>query len=413
MGQPFPLPRAELHRIGRRGLLQGMALLGLSGCAAPVTGPILAPLAPGRGDPGLWLAPLRASAERIFEVSVCLRPFRAAGPRLDAEAIGDALVVHNYGHGGSGWSLSWGSSAIAVGKALAGSPRSVAVIGSGPLGLTSALLAQSAGAQVTLYARELVPEMPSLRATGSFTPDSRIALTDAVDPSFPALWEQMARASFKRYSAMLGQAGEPVRWIDRYVVSDPEPAPASPLPPSADAQELSFANYGARLSDLFPRNERLPPGATPFHGFSVRRQANLMFNLASYANTLVEQFRLAGGKTVRREFHAPGELAQLPEKVVINCTGYGARALLADETVVPVRGQIAWLIPQPDFDYGVYYRGVNVVPRTDGIAVQALTGGDMRGYGEDNLVPDRAEAEEAVATLAALYASFGQAREAA
>jgi D-amino-acid oxidase len=45
--------------------------------------------------------------------------------------------------------------------------------------------------------------------------------------------------------------------------------------------------------------------------------------------------------------------------------------------------------------------------------VQALTGGDMRGYGEDNLVPDRAEAEEAVATLAVLYASFGQARETA
>lgn len=401
-------PSNHVLAFDRRRVLGGLAALGLGGCAyGRAIEPIASP-AIGRGDPGGYLAPLRASAERIFDISVCLRPFRAAGPRLDAEQVGDALVVHNYGHGGSGWTLSWGSSAVAVGKALAGSPRSVAVIGSGPLGLTSALLAQSAGVPVTIYARELVPEMPSLRATGSFTPDSRIALADAVDPGFPALWEQMARASFRRFNAMLGLAGEPVRWIDRYIVSDAGPAPPRPVATVPSVAELNFANYGSRLSDLFPRNEILAPGSTPFQGASVRRQSNLMFNLASYAHALTGQFRLAGGRIERREFRSPGEFAQLPEKVVINCTGYGARALLGDEAVVPVRGQIAWLIPQPEFDYAVYYRGVNVIPRTDGIAVQPVSGGDMRGYGEDSLVPDRAEAEEAVATLAALYARFGR-----
>jgi hypothetical protein len=395
----------------RRRVLGGLAALGglgLSGCATRLA-PALPTLALGRDDPALHLARLRARADRIFEISVCLRPFRAAGPRLDAETIGDTLVVHNYGHGGSGWSLSWGSSAIAVGKALAASPGAIAVIGSGPLGLTSALLAQSAGTQVTIYARELVPEFPTMRATGSFTPDSRIALADAVDPGFPALWEQMARASYKRYNSMLGLAGEPVRWIDRYVVSDPGPVPPRPAPPPGTPTELNFANYGNRVRDLFPRGENLAANATPFRGFEVRRQSNLMFNLASYASTLVSQFRLAGGRIERREFHAPGELAQLPEKVVINCTGYGARALLGDDSVVPVRGQIAWLIPQRDFDYGVAFRGVNVVPRTDGIAVQAVSGGDMRGYGLDSLAPDRAEAEGAVATLADLYARFERA----
>jgi D-amino-acid oxidase len=405
----LPFEPAAGSTLDRRRLLGGLAALGglaLGGCSTNLATQAL-PLAPGRRDPAWHLAPLRASPERIFDISVCLRPFRAAGPRLDAEQLGDTLVVHNYGHGGSGWSLSWGSSAIAVGKALAVSPRAVAVIGSGPLGLTSALLAQSAGVPVTIYSRELVPEMASLRATGSFTPDSRIALADAADPGFPALWEQMARTSFRRFNAMLGLAGEPVRWIDRYVVSDGGTAPSRPAAASAG---LRFANYGSRLDDLFPRSEALEPGATPFQAASVRRQSNLMFNLASHASTLVSQFRLAGGRIERREFHSPDEFAQLPEKVVINCTGYGARALLGDETLVPVRGQIAWLLPQADFDYGLLYRGVNVVPRTDGIAVQAVSGGDMRGYGEDSLVPDRAEADEAVATLAALYARFGRNR---
>src|ERR1700682_3742297 len=53
---------------------------------------------------------LRASVDRITRITVCTRPFRAQGPRLDGEQVGRKTVVHNYGHGGSGWSLSWGSS---------------------------------------------------------------------------------------------------------------------------------------------------------------------------------------------------------------------------------------------------------------------------------------------------------------
>jgi glycine/D-amino acid oxidase-like deaminating enzyme len=69
------------------------------------------------------------SADRITKITVCLRPFRAAGPRLDVEDVNGKRVVHNYGHGGSGWSLSWGSSTIAAGKALEGGTKEVAVIG--------------------------------------------------------------------------------------------------------------------------------------------------------------------------------------------------------------------------------------------------------------------------------------------
>src|SRR5215472_8665732 len=130
------------------------------------------------------LVPIRAQTDRIFDIAVCLRPFRAAGPRLDVERIGDIQVVHNYGHGGSGWSLSWGSSTVAVRKAMAGSPRDVAVIGCGILGLTTAILAQRAGAKVTIYGRDVLPQTPSARATGAWTPDSRIALADSAPPAF-------------------------------------------------------------------------------------------------------------------------------------------------------------------------------------------------------------------------------------
>src|SRR6187431_684418 len=111
-------------KVGRRRLLQALAAAGgmsLGGCAAPILSGGHTTVRLGPNDRARFLAPLRARADRIFDITVCLRPFRAAGPRLDTERIGDTLVVHNYGHGGSGWSLSWGSSTIAVNKALAAS----------------------------------------------------------------------------------------------------------------------------------------------------------------------------------------------------------------------------------------------------------------------------------------------------
>ena len=384
----------------RRQLLKVSAALGglsaLGGCAITAR--------PGGLLYNPPLAPIRARTDRIFDITVCLRPFRAAGPRLDTERIGNALIVHNYGHGGSGWSLSWGSGTIAVKKAFANSPREIAVIGCGALGLTSAILAQKAGAKVTIYAREQLSQTRSSRATGSWTPDSRIALAGQAAPDFPALWEEMARISFKTYRDYLGLPGNPVEWIDRYSVSDVDPD--DPKYHNEPPDALDFASYYRRIRDLTPRPVPLPQGVTPFNAPFVSRNETLMFNIADYGHTLMTDFLLAGGTIRHREFHAPSEFAHLKEKVVINCTGYGARALWKDETVTPVRGQIAWLIPQPEVRYGLFYDGVNVLSRRDGIVVQDLAGGDMRGYGDTNETPDRAEAEQAVAKIAALYSRF-------
>jgi D-amino-acid oxidase len=332
------LPAETMTSLNRRSLLRGATMLGALNLAGCATAPIAAAPALLRRPYVPPLAPIRASVDRVFDITVCTRPFRAAGPRLDTEQVGDTLVVHNYGHGGSGWSLSWGSSTIAVGKAMAGSPREVAVLGCGALGLTSAILAQNAGAAVTIYARDLLPDTRSARATGSWTPDSRIALTGSVEPGFPALWEQMARTSFKTYRRYLGLPGTPVEWIDRYILADS--VTHQDAPPS-DRPELDFAAYSDRISDLTPHSETLDPAATPFPTARVRRTETMMFNIADYGHTLIADFLARGGQIRRTEFHVPGELAQLKEKVVINCPGYAARTLWKDDTVTPVRGQIA------------------------------------------------------------------------
>jgi D-amino-acid oxidase len=67
-----------------------------------------------------------------------------------------------------------------------------------------------------------------------------------------------------------------------------------------------------------------------------------------------------------------------------------------------VRGQIGWLVPQPELTYELLYRDVSILPRRDGVMVQAIEGGDLKGYKNDNETPDRAESEKAVATIAEL-----------
>ena len=352
--------------------------------------------------------PIRAQADRIFRVTVCLRPFRAAGPRLDVERVGEKTVVHNYGHGGSGWSLSWGSSSIAVEKAMAAGERDVAVIGCGALGLTSAILLQRAGARVTIYAKERPPEVRSSRATGTWSPDSRLALSESVSPDFPALWEKMCRYSFHTYESYLGMPGNPVEWTDRYILSDRRRSGGEA--DRAQDESLNFARLEDRVADLTPPFHSLPPGSHPFPTQYASRTSSLTFNIASYSRQLVTDFLLEGGRIERVEFHSPSDLHQVPQKVVINATGYGARALWKDETVVPVRGQIAWLIPQPEVNYGIIYKSVAILARRDGIVVQAFGRGEMEGYNDSNEEPDRRAAESAVQVAAELFERMTGAR---
>jgi D-amino-acid oxidase len=391
--------------MNRRLFLQGSAALavGLTGCARkPVAASVPgAPSLPFYDAVGP-IIPIRADVDRIFRITVCLRPFRPAGPRLDVERLGDKLVIHNYGHGGSGWSLSWGSADVVVRKALDGAngKKDLAVIGCGALGLTAATTAQRAGFKVTIYAKERPPYVRSARATGSWTPDSRIALTSAVSPNFGAEWESMARTSFAMYQSYLGVPGDPVEWTDRYTLSDHAPGEGGPHMPRQE--EHDWAHYYDRIEDLTPDSQDIPAGAHPFPTRFVRRDTSLTFNIADYSRQLMNDFMIAGGVIETREFQSPQDLASLPQPILINCTGYGARQLWSDESIVPVRGQIAWLIPQEGVHYGLSYKGVNVLARRDGIVVQPFRNED-EGWNDTNEQPDKAAAVAGVEVIQELY----------
>jgi glycine/D-amino acid oxidase-like deaminating enzyme len=386
----------------RRHFLVGAGATLLAGCSV---GALDTRRQPGR-RPTLQLARLRASTDRITVITVCTRPFRAQGPRLDVEQIGQKTVVHNYGHGGSGWSLSWGSSSIAVEKAMATGERDIGVIGFGALGLTSSLLLQRAGARVTVYTKELPPNVRSSLATGLWTPDSRICMEEHATPEFKTLWQAMARQSFSTYQTLLGLPGNPVEFIDNYFVS--EDAHAQRRRPLPDDTRPKFADLQRELlSDLMTGGENFGPGEHPFGARYLRRNSLMMFNISAYARMLMTDFLANGGQVEIREFHTPADFAQLRQKTLINATGYGSRALFGDQSVIPVRGQLARMIPQPEVDYGLFYKNVSFVPRRDGLVFQVVGTDDYYGFNDDTTAANRTEAEFAVNTIAELYPAAG------
>jgi glycine/D-amino acid oxidase-like deaminating enzyme len=342
------------------------------------------------------LALIRAVPDRIISLTVCTRPFREQGARIESEKLGRKTIVHNYGHGGSGWSLSWGSAALAVRAVLETREREIAVIGCGVIGLTSAIMAQRAGLKVRIYAKDRPPEVRSNLATGNWSPNSRYCTRDALTPDIEARWEEMARISFRMYQNLLGLPGDPIEWRDFYFLSDSGFAPHG----HGLEGEPAYAPLDPKIRDITPFAREYPYGSTPFGAIAVRRAPNLVFNLPSYSRMLISDFEAAGGGIETREFERPGDLSKLKEKTIINATGYGARALFGDESIIPVRGQLMRLIPQPEVTYGLNYNdAVYTVPRRDGIIVQSQAPGD---FGNADTTTDRAAAERSVAILAAL-----------
>ncbi|WP_310388146.1 FAD-dependent oxidoreductase [Roseateles sp.] len=348
------------------------------------------------------LAPLRASVDRIMDINVCLRPFRAQGPRIESEQRYGKHLVHHYGHGGSGWSLSWGSARLALTLIQAGGHKQIAVIGCGAIGLTTARVAQLNGLKVRIYCKQQPPEVASAAATGMWSPDSRICTTEYATSAWTRRWEWMARSSFKTYQSLLGLAEQAVEWRDGYLLSDIPFDQDLAASAHGGHDEPDYPDLIAQLDDLRPKSVLLRPGEHPFRVDHAKRFTQMSFNISSYQRLLMDDFLRAGGEIVHEVFEHPRQFGSLRERTIVNCTGYGARALLGDNSIIPVRGQTARLLPQIEVDYALIYRGHNLfmLPRRDGVLVQAQ---GERDFGNGDTRIDRAHSVAAVERLAALF----------
>lgn len=316
-------------------------------------------------------ARVHVSPERVIRTVAGLRPFRPSGFVVRGQRIGEKFVVHNYGHGGAGITLSWGTSQLAVDElgGWSGARDRCAVIGCGAVGLATARLLQRRGAAVTIYARELPPSTTSNVAGGQWGPFSvfdRGKTTAAFD-------DQFARARLLAWRLFQDLPGSEfgIRWIENYSLS------RTPLPPPT-------TDLVRDVADLDPREH-------PFPVRHARRFTTMLIETSTYLAAMLREFFIAGGRVAVRDFRTRDEVLALDERVVFNCTGLGARALFGDEELMPIKGQLTLLLPQPEVDYiTLTDDGLYMFPRSDGILL-----GGTRERGVWTLEPDR-EAERRI-----------------
>jgi D-amino-acid oxidase len=381
----------EEGSIDRRTVIKagGMALvgLGLGGCRTT------APLGTGRATarPRLNLAPVRASWDRVIRTTVGLRPHRASGFVLRAEKLDDKTLIHNYGHAGAGMSLGWGCGVLVSEFALQTGARRAAVIGCGSPGLTSARQLQRRGFDVTIYAMTVPPDTTSNMSLAGFTPTTALINRDRRTPAWDAQFLRVAEISYRELQLMVSRHYG-VYWMDSYSATD-DPTPGAGSRGGTGQGQSNYATDAELLPDSLRPNRRrelLGPGEHPFPTKYATRTLALSIEPSVYLDALVRDFLTSGGRIVIRKFDTPRDLMSLTEPTIVNCTGLGSYTLFDDKDLVPIKGQLTAMVPQPEVDYragGRTASGVNATmnSRSDGIIV-----GNLQDPGNWSLEPDEA-----------------------
>lgn len=229
----------------------------------------------------------------------------------------------------------------------------VVVIGCGVIGLTSGIVLQEAGYQVRIITRELPEQTTSSVAAAIWYPYKAYPVERVL------AW---GRHSFQTYQSLLlvPEAGISLvtLWeLFPHTVADPWWQEAVP----------QFSHIAA--ADL-------PQGYADGYAVDVP-----LIETPLYLTYLSQRFQARGGTIEIGKVKTLMDVAQ-PERLLINCTGLGARELVSDPELYAIRGQITRIqadgpiptILDEHTPAGLTY----IIPRRDGVVI----GGTAQAHDE-------------------------------
>ncbi len=237
------------------------------------------------------------------------------------------------------------------------------VVGCGVIGLTAAISLREAGFDAGIVTAELPPSTTSSVAAAVWYP-YRAYPEDRVLSWGSRTYEVFEGLSDISESGVLMREGVE---ISRHKVPDPWWADAVP--------------HVRRCYE-----DELPPGYRDGHAFFAP-----IIEMPVYLSYLMKRFAASGGSVQRRTISSLDEVAG-EARVVVNCVGLGARDLVDDASMTPIRGQIVRVrnpglerfILDEENPEGVTY----IVPRSN----DCILGGTA-DEGEWDLEPDPGTAE--------------------
>jgi len=184
------------------------------------------------------------------------------------------------------------------------------VVGCGVIGLTAAVHLREAGVDVRIVTAALPPETTSSVAAALWYPYK------AYPENRVLYWGSRTFEVFEEL-ARIPESGVRLREgveIWREPVSNPWWAGAVPSVRRCTEEEL-------------------PPGYSDGHAFVAP-----VVEMPVYLGYLLDRFASSGGRIERRAVSSLDDSGEA--RVVVNCAGLGARELVGDSSMVPIRGQI-------------------------------------------------------------------------
>lgn len=279
----------------------------------------------------------------------CVRPYRNGSYRLESETISGKLIVHNYGHGGAGITLSWGCASkvrdLVQEYLVTSHDTDAAVIGAGVIGLTAATMLLDLGLTVTVYADRMPEETTSFKAGGQWAP-SDVRYTGKEQE-----FGQILRTAYTTFKRSIGR-GFGVYERPNYAVKRATPLDAVLRLAPGLIPEPQFLS-------------RLPFQGRAKSGYEYQ---TLLIEPPIFVRKLEADLKAHGVDFVCRKFSSDSDVLGLAENIIINCTGVGALVLWGDPMMAPIRGHLARLPPQHGLQYLLSQSGY-MFPRSDHVVI--------------------------------------------
>ena len=266
----------------------------------------------------------------LGEKILCYRPMKHGMPNLSVEQKGNKIIAHNYGHGGSGWTLGPGSAKYVnsllidsvLGEDLSNKSTPIGIIGAGLVGLFTAYdLTKRGYSNLTIYA-EKVDSLASHYAGGLLAP---VSMDN--DHAMQSIIDQIGIDAYRFYDGIARNNNtdfkKGARLVPSYFNSREdsglEAYVGKVMNPAKDVV-LDFGNGTTRKMVVYDDG-------------IFMNTALLMAELHDFINA--HHINIVLGKI--------NAFDELPEKFIFNCSGLGAVELAQDTTLVPVQGHLIML----------------------------------------------------------------------